>query len=91
MIIDENNVGIRIDKYLTDNTEYTRSKIKKMIENGNVLVNSKQIKSSYILKENDNIDIEEYSEEVDIVPENIPLDIYYEDDDLIVVNNQVVW
>ena len=86
MIIDENNVGIRIDKYLTDNTEYTRSKIKKMIENGNVLVNSKQIKSSYILKENDTIDIEEYSEEVDIVPENIPLDIYYEDDDLIVVN-----
>ena len=59
MIIDENNVGIRIDKYLTDNTEYTRSKIKKMIENGNVLVNSKQIKSSYILKENDTIDIEE--------------------------------
>lgn len=86
MIIDENNVGIRIDKYLTDNTEYTRSKIKKMIENGNVLVNGKQIKSSYTLKENDKIDIEEYNEEVDIVPENIPLDIYYEDDDLIVVN-----
>ena len=68
MIIDENNVGIRIDKYLTDNTEYTRSKIKKMIENGNVLVNGKQIKSSYTLKENDKIDIEEYKEEVDIVP-----------------------
>ena len=36
MIIDENNVGIRIDKYLTDNTEYTRSKIQKMIDNGNI-------------------------------------------------------
>ena len=45
MIIDENNVGIRIDKYLTDNTEYTRSKIKKMIENGNILVNGKEVKS----------------------------------------------
>ena len=86
MIIDENNVGIRIDKYLTDNTEYTRSKIQKMIDNGNILVNRKEVKSSYILKENDKIDIDEYSEEVDIVPENIPLDIYYEDDDLIVVN-----
>ena len=86
MIIDENNVGIRIDKYLTDNTEYTRSKIQKMIDNGNILVNGKEVKSSYILKENDKIDIEEYNEEVDIVPENIPLDIYYEDDDLIVVN-----
>ena len=86
MIIDENNVGIRIDKYLTDNTEYTRSKIQKMIDNGNILVNGKEVKSSYKLKENDKIDIEEYNEEVDIVPENIPLDIYYEDDDLIVVN-----
>ena len=86
MIIDENNVGIRIDKYLTDNTEYTRSKIQKMIDNGNILVNGKEVKSSYILKENDKIDIEENNEEVDIVPENIPLDIYYEDDDLIVVN-----
>lgn len=51
MIIDENNVGIRIDKYLTDNTEYTRSKIQKMIDNGNILVNGKEVKSSYILKE----------------------------------------
>ncbi len=52
MIIDEkNNVGIRIDKYLTDNTEYTRSKkYKKMIDNGNILVNGKEVKSSYILK-----------------------------------------
>ena len=61
MIIDENNVGIRIDKYLTDNTEYTRSKIQKMIDNGNILVNGKEVKSSYILKENDKIDIEEYN------------------------------
>ena len=44
MIIDENNVGIRIDKYLTDNTEYTRSKIQKMIDNGNILVNGKEVK-----------------------------------------------
>ena len=86
MIIDTNNIGTRIDKYLTDNSDYTRSKIQKMIENGNILVNNKQTKDSYKLKENDRITIEEYNEEIDIEPENIPLDIYYEDEDLIVVN-----
>lgn len=86
MIIDTNDIDTRIDKYLTDNTDYTRSKIQKMIENGNILVNNKQTKDSYKLKENDRITIEEYNEEIDIEPENIPLDIYYEDEDLIVVN-----
>ena len=86
MIIDTNDIGTRIDKYLTDNTDYTRSKIQKMIENGNILVNNKKTKDSYKLKENDRITIEEYNEEIDIEPENIPLDIYYEDEDLIVVN-----
>lgn len=86
MIIDINNIGKRIDKYLCDNTEYTRSKIQKMIESGNILVNGIKVKDSYKLKENDNIEITELIEETDIVPENIPLDIYYEDDDLIVVN-----
>ena len=86
MVVDKSNIGIRIDKYLNDNTEYTRSKIKKMIENGYILVNGKEVKVSYLLKENDKIDIKEYIEDTDILPENIPLDIYYEDDDLIVVN-----
>ncbi|MBQ8192621.1 MAG: RluA family pseudouridine synthase [Bacilli bacterium] len=86
MIIDINDIGKRIDKFLGENTEYTRSKIQKMIENENILVNGKKVKTSYILKENDNVELTEYVEETDILPENIPLDIYYEDDDLIVVN-----
>lgn len=86
MIVDINNIGKRIDKYLCDNTEYTRSKIQKMIETGNILVNGNKVKDSYKVKENDNIEITELIEETDILPENIPLDIYYEDDDLIVVN-----
>ena len=86
MIIEINDIGKRIDKYLGENTEYTRSKIQKMIENENVLVNGKKVKASYTLKENDNVEVTEYIEETDILPENIPLDIYYEDDDLIVVN-----
>lgn len=86
MIIDINDIGKRIDKFLGENTEYTRSKIQKMIENENILVNGKKVKASYILKENDNVEVTEYIEETDILPENIPLDIYYEDEDLIVVN-----
>ena len=86
MIIESNDVGKRIDKFLGEATEYTRSKIQKMIENKNVLVNGKEVKASYTLKENDVLEVTELIEESDILPENIPLDIYYEDDDLIVVN-----
>ena len=88
MIIENNDVGKRIDKYLGETTEYTRSKIQKMIENKNILVNGKEVKPSYILKENDQLEVTEYIEETDILPENIPLDIYYEDEDLIVVNKK---
>ena len=86
MIVEINDSGKRIDKYLNENTEYTRSKIQKMIENGNILVNDVKVKDSYKVKENDYITIEALEETTDILPENIPLDIYYEDDDLIVVN-----
>lgn len=86
MKIENDNIGKRIDKYLGETTDYTRSKIQKMIENGSVLVNNSKVKASYTLKENDNIEVADYIEETDITPENIPLDIYYEDDDLIVVN-----
>lgn len=86
MKIENNDIGKRIDKYLGETTDYTRSKIQKMIENGNILVNNNKVKSSYTLKENDNVGVTDYVEETDILPENIPLDIYYEDNDLIVVN-----
>ena len=86
MIVEINDSGKRIDKYLNENTEYTRSKIQKMIENGNILVNDVKVKDSYKVKENDYITIEALEETTDILPENIPLDIYYEDEDLIVVN-----
>ena len=79
--------NIRIDKYLLGKTDYTRSKIQKMITNGNILVNDKIVKTSYVVKENDDIYIDDdYSDEVDIVLENIPLDIVYEDEYLLVVN-----
>lgn len=86
MIVEINDTGKRIDKYLNENTGYTRSKIQKMIENGNILVNDIKVKDSYKVKENDYITIKPLEETTDILPENIKLDIYYEDDDLIVVN-----
>lgn len=77
----------RIDKYLMNKLEISRSKIQRMIETNNILVNDNKVKSSYTLKENDKITInEDYTEEVDIKPENIPLDIIYEDEYLLVVN-----
>ena len=78
---------IRIDLYLSKNTEYSRSKIVKMIKDGLVLVNGKKVKNSYIVKQDDIIQVEEPEEEVmDVVPEDIPLDIVYEDDDVMVIN-----
>ena len=84
-LIAENNV--RIDKYLMEKLDVSRSKVQRMIEDESILVNEKCVKSSYKLKEGDSIYInEDYSEEVDIVPEKIDLDIVYEDDYLLVVN-----
>ena len=45
MKIENNDIGKRIDKYLGETTDYTRSKIQKMIENGNILVNNNKVKS----------------------------------------------
>lgn len=78
---------LRIDKYLIDKLDFSRNKIQKMIESDSILVNDKSIKNNYKLKINDIIYVDDdYEEEIDIKPENIPLDIYYEDDDVIVVN-----
>lgn len=77
----------RIDKYLTDKLDMSRSKVSKMLKSGSILVNDKEIKNSYLLKNNDVISIDEYKEEdMDVVPEKMDLDIVYEDDDVMVIN-----
>jgi len=86
-IIIEEEINERIDSYLSKITEYSRSKIVKMLEDSTILVNDKNIKNSYTLKVGDVITIGEYKEEeMNIEPEDIPLDIVYEDNDVIVVN-----
>lgn len=79
----------RLDQYVMDYTGYSRTKIQKMIKNGDILVNGKHSKNSYQVNEEDLIQIEPKEEEtMNHSPENVPLDIVYEDDDLLVVNKK---
>ena len=78
---------IRIDKYLSDETDFSRELITKMITNGYILVNDKVVKPSYKVKEEDNIDIDtSFIKTTDVVPTKMELDIVYEDDDVMVIN-----
>ena len=83
-----NVAGLRLDKALSIMLEdVSRSKIQSHLENGLILVNGKKEKSSYKLSENDIISVEDFPSEIsDLNPEDIPLDIVYEDDDLMVIN-----
>ena len=80
--------GERIDKYLSGKlTEYSRSYLKGLIDEGKVMVEGKPVKSSFKVTEGINISISiPPVKEVEIIPENIPLDIIYEDEDVILVN-----
>lgn len=81
------NINKRLDQYLSEETEYSRSNIQKMVKDNNILVNDKNVKSSYTLKVGDVITINEPKVEVlSAEPEKMDLDILYEDDDIIVVN-----
>lgn len=84
------NESQRLDKFLTANfSEFTRSYIKTLIENENVLVNGKKVKSGYPLRLNDEVQLNiPELEKISAEPENIDLNIVYEDDDLIVINKQ---
>ncbi len=80
---------VRIDRYLTDKIEnLTRNRIQNVAKAGGVLVNEKPVKSNYKVKPNDEIKIVlPYAPyENLLVPENIPLDIVYEDDDVVLIN-----
>ena len=86
-IIYDNKESVRIDTYLIDKLNFSRSKIQKMIKNDYILVNNKPVKNSYLLKENDIINVTDYEEAPqDVVAEDMDLDIVYEDDDVMVIN-----
>lgn len=86
-IIEQSQVGQRIDKLVSDlNKDWSRSQLQDWIKEGLVKVNGKVIKSNYKVKLNDKIVVTEKEVvEADIKPENLNLDIYYEDEDVAVV------
>ena len=84
----ENTERIRIDVLLSEGfPDFTRSHYKTMILNGQVLVNGRRIKPNFLVSSGDEISVEKQPPKpVDVKPENIPLDIVYEDNDIIVIN-----
>lgn len=87
--VNEDGVDIRLDIFLVQHTNFTRSYLKTLNDEGRILVNNEKKKSGYKLKLSDQIEIDEKPiSTIDASPENIPLDIVYEDDDLLVINKQ---
>jgi 23S rRNA pseudouridine1911/1915/1917 synthase len=88
VIVNENDKGKRLDIYIAENfNELSRTMIKKLIESNNILVNDKSEKVSYKVQANDNISIDvPKAKETKLKAQEIPLDIIYEDSDIIVVN-----
>ena len=85
---DESDATTRLDAYLALRIEgWSRARLQRLIEDGDVLVNGRKVRSSYKLKVNDEIEVELTTAiSASFFPEDIPIDIVYEDDDLIVVN-----
>lgn len=79
----------RIDKYLAEELGISRSTVKKMIDEGFVLVNGKEVKASLILSEADELFVKDgFIKEASFEAEDIPINIVYEDDDLFVINKK---
>ena len=86
--VEENQVGLRLDKYLAEQfPDKTRTSLQKLIDNQAVLVNGQESSKNYKLKAQDCVTVEiPEPVELDVRPQNIPLEIVYEDDALLVVN-----
>ena len=87
LVVDEDNVGSRLDIFLAENTSLSRSYIQKLIESEDILLNNNKVNKKYPVELNDEIIIN-YEDKIltDILPEDIALDIVYEDEDIIVIN-----
>jgi 23S rRNA pseudouridine1911/1915/1917 synthase len=88
LIVSEADVGSRLDAYLAAQIEgWSRARLQRLIDEGEVLVNGNRAKTSYKVSAKDEIEVEltpaPYS---NFIPENIPLDIVFEDEDVIIIN-----
>lgn len=87
ILIQNSDEGKRADVFLAENTDLTRSYIKKLCDDGKLFINGKVEKSKKILKSGDEIEFEIPEPEVqEVLPEDIPIDVIYQDDDVAVIN-----
>jgi len=89
IVLDKRQEPLRIDKFLMNRVEgATRNKIQQAIEDGFILVNNEIVKPNYRVRPNDTIVVFETRrpESQEVIPENIPLNVTYEDDDLMIIN-----
>ncbi len=88
IIVNEENVGKRVDGFIPNvQKDISRSMVQKLIENENIKVNNKKTKYSYKLKLNDEIEISvPEAKEINLKAQDIPLEVIYEDKDIIVIN-----
>ncbi len=85
--VSENEQGLRLDKFLSSQTSFSRSQIQRLIKNGYVTSDDEVLPADYKVKVGDTFDIEiPEPQDAEPKPQNIPLDIVFEDSDLIVVN-----
>ena len=87
-IVKNESQGKRLDKYVTEqNTEITRTAVQRLIDEKNILVNGKEQKASYKVNENDVVEVEvPEPKKIEIKAEDIPIEVIYEDSDIVVVN-----
>lgn len=87
IIVTRENRGKRLDSFIAGSSDYTRNSVQLLMDRGNIFVNGKICSKSYKVKENDEIVINvPPAKDMGIIAQDIPLDIYYEDEDLLVVN-----
>ena len=86
-LIVESDESKRIDAYISENTDYSRTAVQRLIEENKIVVNGKIEKASYKVQNGDKIEIEEEpAKDIELKAQDIPLEILYEDNDIIVVN-----
>ena len=92
LTVSSDHTGERLDQYLASKfPEYSRSYFTKLIKKKYVLVNGVPSKSGYTLHDSDQIEVTFFVEQSDLEPADLPLNIVHEDEDIIVINNNIIF
>lgn len=86
MVPEISDAGSRLDSYLSEELGQSRSSVAKLIRGGGATVNGAQVKTGYALKCGDRVEVKFPQTVIDLIPENIPLEILYEDEEIAVIN-----